>query len=159
MKQLSCLMVFAASFTLGASLCHGQTALGGGVDGGNPGGQRRGGISYVTRRVPMAVPNQNAAGFFAAAGVPVGGGAAGGGLNAPGGGAFGSVRLANNQAFGTAPLNEGEIEPLSPAAVQVLQVLARKGDKDAIATLAQFRAQKFETPGPMEVPAVAPESE
>ncbi len=159
MKQLSRLMVVAASSMLGWTLCHGQAALDGTATGGNPGGQRRGGISYVTRRVPMAVPNQIAGGYFAAAGVPVGGGAAQGGFNGPGNAAGGAVRLAGNESSISAPVTEGEGEALTPAAIQALQVLARNGDQDARAVLAQFRAPNFGTAVRASTATVAPESE
>jgi hypothetical protein len=159
MKQLSRLMVVAASSTLGWTLCHGQSALDGTATGGNVGGQRRGGISYVTRRVPMAVPNQIAGGYFAAAGVPVGGGAVRGGFNGPGTAAVGAVRFAENQSSGALPVTEGEAEALTPAAFQALQVLARNGDKDARAALAQFRAPNFGTAVQVSTDTVAPESE
>jgi hypothetical protein len=159
MKQLSRLMVVAASSTLGWTLCHGQAAFDGTATGGNPGGQRRGGISYVTRRVPMAVPNQIAGGYFAAAGVPVGGGTAQGGFNGPGTATAGAVRLAGTDGSGAAPATEGEGEALTPAAIQALQVLARNGDKDARAALAQFRSPNFGTAVRASTAPVAPESE
>lgn len=145
MKLPSRLMVVAASSMLGWTLCHGQSAFDGTATGGTAVGQRRGGISYVTRRVPMSVPNQIAGGFFAAAGVPVGGGAAQGGFNGPGNAVGGAVRLAGNESPVSAPVTEGEGEAMSPAAIQALQVLARNGDQDARAVLAQVHFTNFRT--------------
>ncbi len=156
MKNLSRLMVVAASSTLGWSLCHGQAAL-----GGNAGGQRRGGISYVTRRVPMAVPNQIAGGYFAAAGVPVGGGGgtAQGGFNAPGVTPIGGVPFASGERTNPGNGIEGDAASLSPAARQALQVLARNGDKEARATLSQFAGPRGGAALPTPEATSAPESE
>lgn len=138
MKALVMVPLAVAALGFGASTAWGQVAVGGNAA---VNGQRPGGISFVTRRVPMAVPNQLAAGYFAASGVPVGG------FLAPGAGAnpanqiFQGPRIVQNSPDSQAvPAEAGESEtiPLTPAARQALQRLARGGNADARAALAQF---------------------
>lgn len=131
-------VVLVCLTALGTGAAFGQGAFGAG--GAN--GQRAGGISYVTRRVPMAVPNQIAGGFFFAAGVPVGGaygGAYGGAFSgAPGGQQFGATRLAQAEAPVAGAATEIAESSLTPEVRRSLQNLARKGDVEARAALSEF---------------------
>ncbi len=149
MKSIRNLTIFAAFTTLASFAACGQTAAG--ANFGN--GQQTRGISYVTRRVPMAVPNQIAGGYFAAAGVPVGGVGFGNPGNPGnfGGQVIGGARLAQVQAVNPAPEAEVASEALTPQARQMLQRLARSGNAEARAALAEYSAPA--------IPQTAPEVE
>ena len=136
MGTIRSLTAVASLTTLASFVACGQTAAGGNL--GN--GQQTRGISYVTRRVPMAVPNQIAGGYFAAAGVPVGGVGVGnpGNPGNLGGQVIGGARLTQVQAVNHAPEAEVASEALTPQARQMLQRLARSGNADARAALAEY---------------------
>jgi hypothetical protein len=128
-------VILAGVLTLGTVSALGQGAFGGnGING-----QRAGGISFVTRRVPMAVPNQIAGGFFASGGVPVGG-AYGGGApgGAPGGQQLGAFRLAQAGPRVSGESTEVAEASLTPEARRSLQNLARTGNVEARAVLTEF---------------------
>jgi hypothetical protein len=112
--------------------------------GASVAGQRAGGISYVTRRTPMWVPGQQAAGFFAASGVPLtrtpaistgAVGNPGGGL--PGGNVASRNFVAPHPEPSDVDINadsatRAEVsEPLPPEALTALRQLAAAGDPDA----------------------------
>lgn len=136
MTTIRNLAVVASLTTLTSLVACGQVAAGGNF--GN--GQQTRGISYVTRRVPMAVPNQIAGGYFAAAGVPVGGVGFGnpGNPGNLGGQVIGGARLAQVQAVNHAPEAEVASEALTPQARLMLQRLARSGNVEARAALAEY---------------------
>ncbi len=146
MTSIRTLTIVAGLTTLASFAACGQVAAGGNV--GN--GQQTRGISYVTRRVPMGVPNQIAGGYFAAAGVPVGGVGFGNQGNPGnfGGQAIGGARLAQGQPVNPAPEAEVASEALTPQARQMLQRLARSGNAEARAALAEYSAQAVHQAAP-----------
>jgi hypothetical protein len=90
------------------------------VPGAQAGGNRPGGISFVTRRTSGIVPINNAAALFAAGGVPIIQPAAAGGA--------GQVVVAVPSTVASAPLD--------PRAVRVLNSLAARGDRSARSLIA-----------------------
>jgi hypothetical protein len=143
--------IAAAALALAASTQAWAQVQGGGLQGGQ--GQR--GISFVTRRTPMAVPGAQAAGFFAAGGVPINRpvtvgipgsttGAGGGQGQGFGGGAF----------FAGAPVpqdDSSENPAMTREARSALAAAARSGDAGAKWAMEAMAAQKAVPPAPAAV--------